>query len=207
LNKSTITITDSDMVDGAFETSQQSVVDGRSKRRIPAAQRTKPKWAVRQVTDLHQQICRLLTLGYTNSHISRITGITDVQVSNIRNSPLIKERVRILQGASDKPIKDAVAQIKELAAQAVDVLKQSLTDGDVPWPVRTKSATTVLSMCGLSPASPVVQITGNNQQVIVSPDVLDDIKLRARHAGILIQEEEDSFPTSHESVITPLTCN
>ena len=82
-----------------------------------------------EITELrhrHKRVAELAFLGYSNVHIARFLNITSANVSQILNSQITKDYIAALQEARDANTIDLAKQIKEIAPEALRVLRESL---------------------------------------------------------------------------------
>jgi FixJ family two-component response regulator len=141
------------------------------------------KYDVKQLWDSHAEMVRRIALGQNNVEIAQALGVTPQTVSNIKNSPLAKEKVDELQGAMDENVKDIHKRIQALQPEALSTLEGVLRgeyDQD-PQPVlKTKVATTLLAMGGNGPVQKVHSLHEH-----VTRDDIEKLKERAREAAKL----------------------
>lgn len=89
----------------------------------------KKGWQVAEMWDKHHEIARLLTLGHTNIEVAEKLGITKQQVSNVKNSPVVQDRLTIMRAARDCDVIDLGKEIMKLAPIALLRIKEALTEG------------------------------------------------------------------------------
>lgn len=109
------------------------------------------KYSIQKIWDRHNEIIRLILLGQDNISIARELGVTPQNVSDVRNSPIVRERLEILQEERDASAVDISKRISRLAPKALDVMDEILrgeaacTAGD-----RLRAAVDVLDRGGYS---------------------------------------------------------
>ncbi|KKN05678.1 hypothetical protein LCGC14_1085110, partial [marine sediment metagenome] len=59
------------------------------------------KYNIQYMWDKHHEVKRLALLGATNGEIARLLGVTPQNISDIRNSPIFKDQMRIMEVARD----------------------------------------------------------------------------------------------------------
>jgi len=155
------------------------------KRRVPEGTPRK-SWEVTEMWDVHKEIARRIVLGQKNNVIAEALNCSYQLVSNVRNSPVIKEHTEIMQGAADAECVDVARRITEMAPAALDVLETILTEkeGQASLALKLKTAESILDRAGHSK----IQKT-QNLHAHLTGDQLNAIKERAiqkaRDAGII----------------------
>ena len=88
--------------------------------------RVKPRksFAVSKIWELHAEITRRILLGQKNTIIAESLGCTPQTVSNVRNSPIIQDRLALMRGARDAHTVDIARDIQEFAPTALELLKE-----------------------------------------------------------------------------------
>lgn len=81
---------------------------------------------IKTLWDHHQEIIRLLSMGYRPSAIAAELGVHPQTVSNIRNNPIAQAKIRELQGFRDDDAASISKRIRDLAPVAINVLEDSL---------------------------------------------------------------------------------
>jgi hypothetical protein len=81
-------------------------------------------WQVNEVWELHAEISRRILLGQKNTVIAEALGCSQQTVSNVRNSPVIQDRLALMRGARDASAIDIARDIQEFAPEALALLKQ-----------------------------------------------------------------------------------
>lgn len=89
----------------------------------------KPKQELKQIQDKHHIIKRLLFLGYQNRQIAQAVGMSEASISNIKNTPIIQQQLKLMRGAADKEVLDLHAQIAEIAPAALQNIKEVVETG------------------------------------------------------------------------------
>ena len=101
-------------------------VDGRKK-----LNGKKKGWQVAEMWDSHHEMARRILLGQNNGTISEALGCTAQQVSNVRNSPVVKEKLEIMRVARDAGCIDLAKEITSLAPIALQRVREALETGKV----------------------------------------------------------------------------
>lgn len=102
---------------------------GPDRRRAPEGK--KRGFQVAEMWDNHHEIARRILLGQKNVDIAAAMNCTPATVSSVRNSPVVKEKLILMQAARDANCLDLAEQIKELAPIALGKVKDAITNGEV----------------------------------------------------------------------------
>ncbi len=79
----------------------------------------------------HHEIARRILLGQTNVDIAKDLGCTPQTVSNVRNSPVVKDKLAIMGAARDVGTIDLAREIADLAPLALQKVREALETGQV----------------------------------------------------------------------------
>lgn len=154
-------------------------------RRNPQGNQT---YSLKTLQDRHHEIIRLIVLGLKNAEVARRLGIDKQTVSNVRNTPLVQERLAYLRAGRDSSTVDVRKRIEQIAPKAIDLLEHVI-DGDVETDVKAsdqvRAAIDVLDRAGHKPPQEVHVKKG----VIIK--YIEEIKERGRRAGIVATAEEN----------------
>lgn len=152
---------------------RRRLVDG-APRRVPG---------VGEMTELHHEICRHVLLGMKNVEIASKLGCTPQTVSNVRNSPIVKHRLRELSQVRDAVAVNFAAEVQARAAKAFEILDEALMDetGEVPLMLRLKEANNILDR--------VERVEGIGQRNVhlhahLTMEDIEELKRRALAAGV-----------------------
>ena len=88
-------------------------------------------WQVATMWESHHEIDRMILLGHSNVEVAASLGITKEQVSNVRNSPVVQEKLTIMKAARDVGAIDLSREIATLAPIALQKVKEALETGMV----------------------------------------------------------------------------
>jgi hypothetical protein len=143
-------------------------------------------WNIDRIWDIHHEIARRIVLGQDNVSIARDLGVTTTTVSNVRNSPVIKEKITVMQCARDASTVDISRQIQEFAPEALKLLKSVIEGKDdgknASIPLRVKTAEQWLNRAG---HTPVQRTASLNLYSKLDKEDLDKIKERANQLSEL----------------------
>lgn len=147
---------------------------------------------VGEMTEFHHEICRRLLLGQRNKEIAECLGCTPQTVSNVRNSPIVKHRLRELTVQRDVAAVNFSAEVQARAERAFKIVDEALNDetGEVPLMMRLKEANNILDR--------VERVEGIGQRNVhfhahLTAEDIENLKQRAlavgATCGVLAQNE------------------
>jgi len=160
----------------------------RDKRRVPTGEPRKT-WQVTEMWDLHNEIARRILLGQKNVVIAEALECSPQTISLVRNSPVVQDKLALMQGAADANAVDVSKRIQEMAPEALDVLQEVLrAKEEASMALRAKVAESILDRAGHS-AVRTVRTEGIHAHL--SSDDLQKIKERAiekaKAAGLVVE--------------------
>jgi len=88
-------------------------------------------WQVAEMWDSHHEIARRIILGHTNTAIAAEMNVTPQTISNVRNSPVVQDKLSIMRAARDAGTIDLAHEIADLAPLALEKIKEALETGKV----------------------------------------------------------------------------
>lgn len=91
----------------------------------------KKGWQIAEMWDNHHEIARLIVLGMTNKEVAEKLGCTPQTVSNVRNSPVVQDKISLLQAARDCDCVELSAEIAEMGPIALKRIREALETGQV----------------------------------------------------------------------------
>lgn len=106
--------------------SRQKIIRTKSRdgRRLPS---NEPRsYEIAELRDRHYRMIELSFLGYSEVNIAEILGVTKQNVSDVLNSQLAKDHIEVLRAQRDAETVDIAKQIKELAPEALRLMRLSL---------------------------------------------------------------------------------
>lgn len=137
------------------------------------------KYNIKKLWELHANIAQQVSLGKTNVEIGSDLGITPQTVSNVRNSPIGKEKVEVLTAAMDAETIDIGRRIREFAPKALEYLER-IIEGREPGAstaLRAKIASQHMARAGYGEITKVHSLNAT-----VSKEDIENIKARALQA-------------------------
>ena len=149
-------------------------------------------YRVDEISHRHHEIARMVLLGVKNNEIARRLNITREFVSNVRNSPVVKEQLDLMAAERDKETIDVAIKIKEALPKCVDFLAETIEDGEVSKTLRSKNAFGLLSIGGHGTTK---NVSVKATHAILTATDIAEIRDRgislANEIGILDVKEED----------------
>lgn len=92
---------------------------------------TKRGYQVAEMYDKHHEIARRLLLGQKGVDIAKALGCTDVSVSQVKNSPVVQEKLTIMRAARDCGAIDLAQEIAKMAPIALGRIKEAIETGAI----------------------------------------------------------------------------
>lgn len=146
----------------------------------------KKGWQVSEMWDRHHEIARLLVLGWPNTEIAAELNITPQQVSSVRNSPVVQDKMAIMHATRDVATIEVKEEINALAPIAVQRLREALEDGSVLG--KELNASTIVkvadSIIDRDQGKAIQRVDSRNANMHFTKDDIEEIKERARKLGM-----------------------
>lgn len=138
------------------------------KRRVPHEERK--IYNIKNMWQLHHEICNLKLLGYSNERIATALSVTPQTVSNTVNSSLGKAKLQLLRDARDEEAFSLQKELANMTKDAVDVLSDILSSETASDETKRKTSMNVLVDLGGHGAAARVSISHshvfqNNEEV------------------------------------------
>ncbi len=152
----------------------------------------KREYDIKQLWESHQEVCRLLVLGWNNMQIAEELHITPQTVSNIRNSPMAREHLEKLQNGRDEETTLIHKRVQQFAPVALklleDIIEGKREDASVGLQART--AENYLGRAGHGTIQKSVSVS-----TTLTRNDIEAIKERGRSAareqGVMVVDYED----------------
>lgn len=90
-----------------------------------------PKYQISEMWENHHEIARRLVLGQKNCDIAKALGCSEVHVSQVKNSPVVQDKLTLMRAARDAGTVDLAREIADLAPIAVQRIREALESGKV----------------------------------------------------------------------------
>ena len=133
---------------------------------------------LQKMREVHHEIVRRLVLGQKIKVIAEQLGVTEAMVQYTKNSPIVKQHMRIIQGARDHSTAEVMEQIREIAPLALNKLEEILISESANDTDKRLVAKDLLDRAGYNP----IHKHDHRHAHLTSSD-LDNIKNKAKEAG------------------------
>jgi len=162
-------------------------------RKMDELERRSRTWKVNEIWEMHHEVIRLLLIGMKNVDIAKKIGITEVQVSNIKNSPVVQDRLSLMKAARDVKAVDISRDILEVAPKALELLKKVIngeTIIDDKRPSVNAMIRTSESLLDRAGFGAVKKVATQNEHVYYTAEEIEALKARARKGGEVVDAED-----------------
>ena len=136
---------------------------------------------ISKMWDNHHEIARLLVLGMSNVEIAERMNCSPQTVSNVRNSPVVQDKLAILHAVRDVATGDLAHEIAEMAPMALKRIREVLETGTVHG--QTASAAVIMkeanNLLDREMGKAVQRIDSRNVNTTLTTSDLDAIRQRA----------------------------
>ena len=162
-------------------------------------------YKVSRFWERHKEIVRRILLGQGNKEVALALHITTQTVSNVRNAPIVQQKLAILCAARDAESVDVSKILLEEAPKSLQILVD-IRDGKMDSTTNQimKAATEILNRTPQT--APVSRQQTQSINMNVTPSDLEDIKKRSQEAkqkSREFQEEQrmaEAEPVKEEKV-------
>ena len=148
--------------------------------------RAKPAkmWRVAELWDQHKEMARLRALGMKPKDIAKQMGYSQQAVSQIINSPIVKDQIDILQFGRDVDTVKLIDRIKNFMPTCLDLLEDVIRGKheDASLALRVRTAQDYADRGGLGAVKKHQVMSAN-----LTREDLEEIKNRARNSGLLAE--------------------
>jgi len=159
--------------------------------------RVKPRGGFRvgKIWERHDEIARMVLLGRKNTEIAREVGCSAATVGNVRNSPVVQDKLAIMRGARDAYTIDIAKDIQEFAPKALDLLKNIVMGKGVGTnaspALRAKEANSFLDRAGFGAVRKEQHVHAH-----LTAEEIDAIKERAMGVSGVVEGEFKELPVT-----------
>ena len=142
----------------------------------------KGSYIVSSMHERHHEIARMLLLGMQNVEIAKQLNCTEQSVSQVRNSPVVQDKLEIMKAARDVGAVDISKQILDMAPVALERIKESLETGKILGKEASASeiAKQANNIIDRVEGKPTQRVDMRGQHVHFSLEDIDKIKERAK---------------------------
>ena len=141
-------------------------------------------WKVTDIQAVHHNIIRELFKGKSNRLIALELGVSEVFVSNVKNSPAVQDRLRVLEIAADAEAVDVRKELIRRAPAALETLRELMEEKTTAGPLKARIAFDHLDRAGFGA---IKQVETKNLHAHKFIDE-DDIKMLKQRAIKLAEE-------------------
>lgn len=138
------------------------------------------EWNPKKMREHYNEIVRRIILGEKNIDIAKAVDLSAMVVSKVRNSPMVQEKIRLLELQRDANTVDIARDIRKLAPDALKVLQDLMVNAQTNPNVRSNIAKDLLDRAG---HGAVKKTESKNLHAHLTSDELSGIKERALEAG------------------------
>lgn len=160
---------------------KERYTDPNRKDRRRAEDGKKRGWQIAEMWDQHHEIARRLVLGQSNTEIAEALGVRKETVSNVKNSPVVQDKLTLLRAARDCDAIDLGKEIAELAPMALKRIREVIETGSTLG--REANAATILkeanALLDREMGKAVQRIDSRNLNATLGPSDIEEIKQRA----------------------------
>jgi len=146
---------------------------------------------IAEMWESHHEIARMIVLGHKNVDIADELGVSAQMVSNVRNSPVVQEKVALLRAVRDGACIDLAKEVAEMAPMAVKLLREALTTGKVFG--QQLSGNTIMkevnNLLDRQMGKAIQRVDSRNMNLHLGPDDINRIKERARQLAPRLEGE------------------
>ena len=148
------------------------------------------EYQIQKIWNSHHEMMRLAICGWKQSDIARHLNVSEAMVTYTLNSEIVRKQMSIMQGARDADALDVAIEIKRLAPLALQRLKEVLQDEAAQARLRVDVAKDLLDRAGYAP---IKQVEGKMFNVHLTAEDIEDIKARARAAGMIAASSSEEI--------------
>jgi len=162
------------------EINADSGVDRRFKK-------NKRSYQIKTMNDRHHEIARMHAVGYKNKEIAKQLGITEMSVSQVINSAVVKLKLDTLRGNRDSKTIEIIDTIDEMLPDAVKIFENIIDGGDLKEDdaqynaMQLRAAEKILGIGGYSP---VKRTENRNISATLTTDDIRELREDADRIGI-----------------------
>ena len=151
---------------------------------VPTA--TVRKYNIKHLWDNSREVIRLSAMGLKGTEIAEMTGLTPAMVSNIRNSPIARERINELQDRRDEKTTEIARNIHEGAIAASELMRD-IAKGKVEAPLKLQ-VTVARDLLGRDGYVAPTRVTDERQPGLMTTQDVITLVNRAKSAGAVVEE-------------------
>jgi len=136
---------------------------------------------IKEMSARHHEIARRLLLGQRNIDIAQDLGISQQNVSDVKNSPVVQEQLGFLSAKRDVKVMRISEQIAESLPMCVKYLKETVEDPDISNNLRSRNAFGLLAAGGHGATK---NVNVRSVHAVLTPDDIKEIRMEAEQIGM-----------------------
>lgn len=149
------------------------------------------QYNIQRLWDRTREVRRMILLGMGNKEISAAMAAQGVklgpqQISNIRNSSIVRRELEILHGAKDADAVRLRDEVTQIAHKGALILDQMLENEETPEALKAKIATDMIKQALPQRTESIVG------QVQLTKEDIEEIKQRAFQSGSMIRSDQST---------------
>lgn len=149
------------------------------------------QYNIKTISQKHREMIRRLLLGQSNIEIAEALDVTPQTVSNVKNSPIVQEKLEHMQTILDAETLDVSVRIQQLSHDAVAVYQQLLHSPNSKEETKRMVAKDVLDKAGYKAPDKHLHAHMTGEQI-------DEIVRRGKEQGVVTRVEEAEILTEEE---------
>lgn len=154
-------------------------------------------YQIQNLWEKHHKIKRLAFLGWTQVDIAKELGMSNVSISTILNSEVMKRELELMRGAADMKALDIREQLDENARKAAVLLHEFMTDQAQEPSLRARIAMDSLSRAGYAPQ---VNVKGEIRHHFTTQEIEDIKRAALAHNGMSESDSEEPIDVPFSEV-------
>jgi len=116
-------------------------------------------WKLTEIQSNHHRIINLLYRGYSNRYIAKKLGVSEVMVSNVKNSPVAQDKLTVMERATEAEEVDLRREILRTVPECQETLLGIMRSPNSQPALKARIAMDQLDRAGYAP---VKQIESRN---------------------------------------------
>lgn len=147
----------------------------------------KKSYQIKTMNDRHHEIARMHACGYKNKEIASQLQITDMSVSQVLNSAVVKLKLDTIRGNRDAKTVEIVDKIDDMLPDAVKIFSNLIDGGDLKDDDTQHNALQLRAaerILGIGGYSPVKRTENRSISTTLTADDIKEIREDADKLGI-----------------------
>lgn len=153
------------------------------------------RYELQKVKNKHRRIAEDVVLGGKDKDIAAKHGVTPQMVAYTRESALVQQYLGFMEGAIQADTLELAREIRELAPYALRVMETIMLNPSTDNKLRAGLAQDILDRAGHGAVKQMAVAHGH-----LSAADIDDIKKRARNAGVVSSGSEAAEEATYTEI-------